>query len=204
MYCDHCDVKVSCNPVSPAQVPARIKWPTIARITHAVTWSWRALEPVTLGIKHDYPEKLFTDDVKYVATSKTGFQNRVCTRLPLIAGSSHNHMIRNCPTTRQETFNDGYNHFILKLVGLPNYKSLPAWCIHLTIINAWSVQAREYPWRANFNYQSAVARLKILASLNRSFKTRRRKKKQNCFSWILVYCTLIYRDTNFRVLTSIS
>ena len=32
-----------------------------------------------------------------------------CTRLPWIAGSSRNHMIHNCPTTSQETFNDGYN-----------------------------------------------------------------------------------------------
>ena len=31
------------------------------------------------------------------------------TRLPWIAGLSRNHMIRNCPTTSQETFNDGYN-----------------------------------------------------------------------------------------------
>ena len=30
-------------------------------------------------------------------------------RLPRIAGSSLNHMIRNCLTTSQETFNDGYN-----------------------------------------------------------------------------------------------
>ena len=30
-------------------------------------------------------------------------------RLPRIAGSSLNHMIRNCPTTSQEIFNDGYN-----------------------------------------------------------------------------------------------
>ena len=30
------------------------------------------------------------------------------TRFPWIAGSLHNHMIRNCPTTSQETFNDGY------------------------------------------------------------------------------------------------
>ena len=32
-------------------------------------------------------------------------------RLPRIAGSSLNHMIRNCPTTSQETFNDGYNKY---------------------------------------------------------------------------------------------
>ena len=38
--------------------------------------------------------RLFTDDYS---------------RLPRIAGSSLNHMIRNCPTTSQETFNDGYN-----------------------------------------------------------------------------------------------
>ena len=31
------------------------------------------------------------------------------TRLPWKAGSSRNHMIHNCPTTSQETFNDGYN-----------------------------------------------------------------------------------------------
>ena len=40
--------------------------------------------------------RLFTDDYS---------------RLPRIAGSSLNHMIRNCPTTSQETFNDGYNVF---------------------------------------------------------------------------------------------
>ena len=40
--------------------------------------------------------RLFTDDYS---------------RLPRIAGSSLNHMIRNCPTTSQETFNDGYNNY---------------------------------------------------------------------------------------------
>ena len=36
------------------------------------------------------------------------------TQLPWIAGSSRNHMICNCPTTSQETFNDGYNSHYLK------------------------------------------------------------------------------------------
>ena len=63
--------------------------------------------PETLGIQNEYPEKLFTDDV--IATRKKTASKIDYTRLPWIAGSSRNHMICNCPTTSQETFNDGYN-----------------------------------------------------------------------------------------------
>ena len=80
----------------PARVPSRMKW------THYR--AYRARCHLNPGNGSLYPgghfcpspvnSRLFTDDYS---------------RLPRIAGSSLNHMIRNCPTTSQETFNDGYN-----------------------------------------------------------------------------------------------
>ena len=88
-------------------------WPTIAHMARAVTWfwpqvtwSWRALERVTLGrkitIKKNSLRMLSSQPVK--TTFKIDY-----TRLPWIAGSLCNDMISNCPTTSQETFNAGYN-----------------------------------------------------------------------------------------------
>ena len=47
------------------------------------------------------------------------------TRLPWIAGSSRNHMIRNYPTTSQETFNDGYKNKYTLLVPVNGWNCYP-------------------------------------------------------------------------------
>ena len=127
--CD-CDVKACCT-IMCALKQSCAHCARCVLLTHCDVWLWRQglLQPgvtgssalqdevthyrrVSCAVSLDpgngslYPgghfcpspvnSRLFTDDYS---------------RLPRIAGSSLNHMIRNCPTTSQETFNDGYNNF---------------------------------------------------------------------------------------------
>ena len=121
VYCDHCEVVIVTSRLLATRChrlkcPPGSSDPTIVCIARAVTWSWprvtwswRAFVPVTLGVKKQKtPEKLYIYGWRHRNPWKTASKINY-SGLPWIAGSLLNHMILNCQTTSQETFNDGYN-----------------------------------------------------------------------------------------------
>ena len=107
VYCDHCDVvivtsrlvatwchRLKCPP-GWSDPPSRVSCAVSLDPGHGSLDPGGHLCPSPVNSPTNYSRMTSSQPVK--------------TRLPRIAGSSLNHMIRNCPTTSQETFNDGYN-----------------------------------------------------------------------------------------------
>ena len=108
----------------------------------------------------DYSRMTSSQPVKKTA-SKIDYS-----RLPRIAGSSLNHMIRNCPTTSQETFNDGYK----KSWYHQNYLVIRGFCFIRALYNEVSLYhaLRQYGMiLSRFVYTSKV----FFHRRNRTFNT---------------------------------
>ena len=142
VYCDHCDVVIVTSRLV-ATWCHRLKCPPgwsdpPSRVLCAVSLDPGngSLDPgghslclLPVNSPTNYLRMTSSQPVKKTA-SKIDYS-----RLPRIAGSSLNHMIRNCPTTSQETFNDGYNtrhqtHF-------PQSYLLPISSVHCN--NVWDM-----------------------------------------------------------------